>query len=144
MDKGWDTFNKALHFITAGFHGISSAVTKMFGSFKSAVDIIIPRLSQEERKQLNDAFDRYTKFLMSTQSFISCTKIGVRYAETIQHLCEAVPIEQLKSLISDVQKLLNEFRNLEMLVKDKLRDDHSITNFRNIMLGKLILMYVLS
>lgn len=64
----------------------------MFGSHQKTLNSIIPHPNENEQRKFNCTFGNFIKFLMDTQTFISSLEIGVEYAETLQHLCEAVNV----------------------------------------------------
>jgi len=124
-----------LNWIVVGWREVSTAVTTIFDEFKRAMDSIMPKLNKEEQQQVIDAFGRYTSFLMKTQEFIGYTLIGVRYAETIEHLVKSVPTDILMKLIEEVQNLIKTFDELQVIVKRKIQDESSLGSFSKIMLG---------
>jgi hypothetical protein len=95
---------------------------------------LMPKLNKDEQKQVHDAFGQYNSFLMKTQEFVSYTLTGVKYAQTIVHLIEAVPTKTLTQLIDEVQVLLKMFDELQSMVNRKVQDESSLRSFKKIML----------
>lgn len=120
---------------TDGFQKLSSAVNKIFGSYRKTLNSLMPSLNSKEQDEFSDAFDKYLEFLMNMQSFISNLEIGVKYAETIEHLREAVPVQQLETLIVDVRSIMKKFFNLKALIERKVRDESKLLPFRDMMIG---------
>ena len=104
------------------------------------MDRILPKLSKEEQNQVITAISQFSKFLMTTQEFISCTLLGVKYAETLEHLCTAIPTETIRSLIEEVQSLLQKFQELQIMIKTKVKEESSLHSFRNMMLGRFFFL----
>ena len=127
---------EALKWIVSGAQGISKAVTDIFHGFKSAMNELMPKLNENEQKQVHQAFGRYNSFLMKTQEFVSYTLIGVKYARSIVHLIEAVPIKTLTELIKEVQELMTTFDGLQTMVTKKMQDESSLPYFKKLMLCK--------
>lgn len=128
------TPNEALKWIVNGAQGVANAVTDIFHEFKSAMNELMPKLNENEQKRVHDAFQGYNRFLMKTQEFVSNTLIGVRYAQTIVHLIEAVPTKILAELIDEVQDLLKAFNELQSMVNRKVQDESSLRSFKKLML----------
>lgn len=136
-------FKTYFQYVTKGFEEISSAVNIMFDKFQTALEEITPKLDLEERRQFDDAFSLYYKFLMSTQQFVSITTDRVTYAETLQQLCDAISIDLLQESIIAVESLLKTFRELEGLVRAKFPKDMKLRGFQNFMLGEFYCRYIL-
>lgn len=127
--------NTSIRNTTEGFQTLSTSVNMIFGSYQKTLNNIIPNLNAKEQEEFSDAFDKYVTFLMNIQSFVTGLEMGVKYAETIQDLCQAVPVEQLNALIVDVRSIMKRFFNLKSLIQRKVRDEESLASFRNMMLG---------
>lgn len=130
--------HKAAKTVCDGFKTISTSVSNLFGQFQSTMNHLLPKLNADEQGQVINAIGRFSKFLMTTQEFVSSTLIGIRYAETLEHLCTAIPIETIRSLVDEVQVLLEQFHKVQMMVNVKVKEESSLHSFRNIMIGKLL------
>lgn len=133
------SLKEAANYIVSGFQTIGTTVTATFQQLQSTLDSILPKLNKEEQQDVITAVSQYTKVLMTTQEFVSFTLVGVKYAETREHLCKAVPTETLSKLISEVESLLNTFLQLQFVIQRKMEEECRLPAFRNIFLGKFLL-----
>lgn len=123
------------------FHKVSTSVTVIFDHFQSAMNHILPKLGREEQSQVIAAIHQFSKFLMKMQEFISCTLVGVKYAETLEHLCTAIPTETIQSILEQVESLLEKFLALNIMIQAKIKEETSLYSFRNMMLGKFLFLF---
>jgi hypothetical protein len=59
---------------------------------------IMPKLTEKEQNQVHDAIDEYQKFLMTSQTFLTKTRLRVEDATTEEDFLKAIDAETLSAL----------------------------------------------
>ncbi|CAF3553888.1 unnamed protein product, partial [Rotaria sordida] len=111
---------------------IQSAATT-FAGFKGAMKDIMSKLSEEQQRECLCTFGQYHELLMTTQRFTTRTLIRVQRAHRTDELLKSIDLPSITALCGQIRGLLIQFRKIEAIIDDKVKDERTLTDWRNIL-----------
>lgn len=117
---------------------IQSAATTYTG-FQGAMKDILPKLSETEQSECYNTFSEYHEMLMTTQRFVTRTRIRIQRARQTSELLASVDLPSIRALCVQIRSLLNRFRKIQAVIDAKIKDERTLQTCRNVFLGLLAL-----
>ncbi|XP_055339331.1 uncharacterized protein LOC129588934 [Paramacrobiotus metropolitanus] len=120
-----------LEYIMGGFKELSSSLTLVFQALQDGVQDVLPGFDRKLRDEMVQAFLKYNLFLGEMQQFISYSLTQLEFAETLKHLCDALPQDVLIKLIDDAKALIDVFARMETEIKCSRQFTNAVKDFAN-------------
>ena len=127
--------SEAMRLVSNGISSIASSTHLFFLDFRSLVNEIMPKLSEEEQHQVSGTFRKYHSMLSVSQVFLTRTTMRVNRAKTQEDLVHAIDVNILKELCDSTIDLLEQFQTLSRVVDARVKDKTLIRQWRDLSLG---------
>ena len=122
----------AFHRVGSGIRDIAQLTNSVILEFQGVVKSILPLFSAEHQRQIREILNDYHRLLIQSQRFLTRALILTGRAQTSADLIQSINVKLVEEMIETVIRLLERFRDLDPIVKEKLRDHKALVRWRNI------------
>ncbi|CAF0841754.1 unnamed protein product [Adineta steineri] len=114
---------EVLHTVTKGITSLASSTKSFFLDFNGLMKEILPKLSSEEQREVREAFSQYQSLLMTTQTFLTKTRLRVRHANTQSDFINAIDPNIIERLCVEARDLMKKFWKINTFVEEKVKEE---------------------
>jgi hypothetical protein len=125
-------FRSSVRMVGTGMRQLAQSTTEVLVEFQGAMKIIQPLLSPEHQKQVYDTFAEYHLLLMTSQRFLTRSLILAARARTDRELVASIDVGKIQDMCSIIQRLIQQFLDLNPILEEKLKDQRALKLWRNI------------